>query len=213
MDSNCQLGSRREGAAPGRRISAMMAVLLACAATSAVGCGASSPVSRDRALARRLSNDSTRDEAVAEIAGSGTNRVPLLLSWGRTPPARLDVCGLYVGLAAAFGRMRTKEAIPFLVKNISIRRPCYADFSPWFKAPEAIEATFPAVAALVRIGPEASRAVIRAWQEPMLPWDRLAALFVVSHVQGVPEAQTFLRTALGEASQERAWAEYGLRLP
>lgn len=188
------------------------AILLGCMSAIGVGCVIGNPDTADRDLARLLADASTREAAVAKVAASGTGKVSLLLSWGRRPPAHIDRCGLYIGLAEVFGRLRTAEAIPFLIRNISLRRTCSLDLAPWLKTPQVIEESLPAASALIRIGPDASRALIRASEQPMLAGDRLAAIFVVSRIKGVPEAGGFLSSALGEANQESLRAREGIEL-
>jgi len=173
---------------------------------------ATRPGTVDDELARQLANGATRQEAVAAIEASPGSKVTLLLIWAGKPPARVDEHELYVGLADAFGRLKTKEAIPFLIKNITLARWPYVSLAPWLKTSEVIEETYPAMEALIRIGPDASRAVMRAAQAPMAPGDRRAAIFVVSHIMDVPEARTFLSSALSEADRERYWAEEGLKM-
>ena len=165
-------------------------------------------------LARQLSQSSSRANAVAEIVSRNDGAVPLLLSWTETPPMGIDVYELDVGLADAFAQLKTKEAIPFLIKNLGLNR----DHAPnvWRKAPEVVERILPCAAALVRIGPDAARAVIRAYWEPMPAEDRPAAIFVVTrvlevHAASVPEANAFLQSALGELSIESRLAESGLK--
>ena len=166
----------------------------------------------DQELARLLANNRTRQSAVAKILASANGKGPLLLSWTRKPPAHVDEYELCIGLADAFGSLKTKEAIPFLIKNIGVRRTRYVDLNPWLKAPEVIEEAFPAMAALIQIGPDASKALVRASRKPMVSEDRLAAIFAVSRIKDVPEARAFLTSTLGEANQERHWAEEGLKL-
>lgn len=186
------------------RSSVMIAIVVGCVDASAQDAS-------DQELAQRLANDRTRQSAVAKILASGRRRVPLLLSWARKPPADVDQYQLYIGLADAFGQLQTKEAIPFLIKNISLDRTRPADFAPWLKAPQVIEKTFPAVAALIQIGPEASKALIRAPWERAEAERRLAAIFAVSRIRD-QAARGFLASALGQANMERYWAEEGLKL-
>jgi hypothetical protein len=119
---------------------------------------------------------------------------------------------LYVGLADVFGTLKTAEAIPFLIKNISLDRT--RAVNTWLKTPEIIEERLPAVGALVKIGPEACKALIRATWKPMLHEDRLAAIFAVSRITSqykIPEAREFLSSVLASATLERYTAEEGLR--
>jgi hypothetical protein len=117
----------------------------------------------DRALATALSNDATEESAVASIAASGRAKIRLLLSWATKPPGYVPQCGLFGGLADAFGELKVKEAVPYLVKNIGVYRSCGVSLAPWLKAPSVIQWNLPAVGALVKVGPDASRAVMAAF--------------------------------------------------
>jgi hypothetical protein len=164
----------------------------------------------DRELARQLAKSATRQTAVASIVASGSAKLPLLLSWTRNSPQGVDKAELYLGLAEAFGGLRTKDAIPFLMKNISMQRfPSSPDV--WMKTTDVIEERLPAVSALIQIGPEASRALMQAFPS-MEGADRLAAIVAVSRIKGVPDAQSFLASVSGQANMERVRAEQGLKL-
>ena len=164
----------------------------------------------DLTLARQLATESERQEAVEKIATSEPGRIPLLLSWTRTPPTSVQRTELFIGLANVFGRLRTTQAIPFLVANISLHKEF--EEPPWLKTAKVIQERLPAVGALVEIGPDASRAIIgRSWEHATTE-DRIAAVFVVSQITGVPEARGFLASVLGEANIEKYWAEKGLNL-
>lgn len=178
--------------------------LLLCGPVSAHG-------ATGQRLAQRLANEGTRKDAVEEIAAAGIRKVPALLSWTRTPPKRVSKHELYVGLADVFGRLRTKEAIPFLIVNINLQRS-RLEIPPWLKVASVIEDSLPAVRALIQIGPEASRALINVPPGHAKLEDRLAMIFVVSQIKGVPEAREFLAVMAGEANAERYWAEEGLKL-
>ncbi len=158
-------------------------------------------------LARLLASDTTRQRGVARVVASGNNIIPILLSWTKSPPPQVDQNELYIGLADAFGQLKTKEAIPFLIKNISLQR--WRELNTWLKTAQVIEERLPAVAALVRIGKDASKALISEYQT-LVAEDRLAAIFVVSMIQD-PEARTFLASVMGQANLERYWAEEGLK--
>jgi hypothetical protein len=187
------------------------ATSLACVMILAVSFLARSQETGGSELAQLLADSKTRESTVQMIVGDGTRRIPLLLSWARRPPAGVDSCSLYIGLADVFGRLKTRDSIPFLIKNIgSLRRTCDVDLAPWLKAPETIEEMLPAMGALIQIGPEAARALIRASEGPMRTTDRRAAIFAVAHIKGAPEAYAFLSSVVAEAAQERHWAEEGL---
>lgn len=183
------------------RASVGIAMVMGCVVVSA-------QEASDQELARLLANDSTRQSAVDKIVAAGGAKVPLLMSWTRTSPAQVEERGLYIGLADAFRELKTKEAIPFLIKNISLHR--WHDVNIWLKTGQVIEERLPAVAALVRIGPAAAKALIAGFSKPMVAEDRLAAVFAVSRIAD-PEARAFLSSALGEANVQRYWAEQGLQ--
>jgi len=164
----------------------------------------------DLALANSLANDTTRQAAVASIVASDRSKVPLLLSWARKSPVA-DECGLFSGLADAFGQLKTREAIPFLIEDLSEYRSCGASFAPWLNGPKVIEWNLPAVGALIKIGPEASKALIAAFPKMTKEEDRRAAVFVVSRINGVPEAGAFLQSVLDQANRERYWAEKAVK--
>ena len=79
------------------------------------------------------------------------------------------------------------------------------------KTPEVIESRIPAITALIQIGPAASRALLRMPAQCMTLEDRLAVIFTISKIPGVPEAHDFLLVALGQANAERYWAEERLK--
>lgn len=187
----------------GLRPSVGIAMAIACMIASAQD-------TSDEELARLLADSNTRQSAVAKIVASGGSKVLLLLSWTRKPPVQVDESELYIGLADVFGKLKTKEAIPFLMKNISIQRWPPSP-NTWMKTPQVIEARLPAAAALIQIGPEASKALIHTWEQ-LVGDERLAAIFVVSRIRGVPEARDFLVSVSGAANMERFWAEEGIKL-
>jgi hypothetical protein len=164
----------------------------------------------EMALARRLANEADRKNAISFVAASKTRTVPLLLSLTKMSVPGVDEHDLQVGLADAFGALKIREAIPFLLLNIDLRRWKYVDLKPWIKTAEAIEYQCPAVAALISIGPDSSIAAMRASDQAMTPEDHLAIVFVVSRIRGVPEAKPFLSAIIGHADIERSFAEEGI---
>jgi hypothetical protein len=162
----------------------------------------------DDNLARALSHATSRRDAEARILTAGSAKLPLLLAWTKQPPAGIHDIEFYFGLAEVLGRMKAKEAIPFLVQNIGLNTFPFTD--AWTRSPKTIEERLPAVIALIQIGPDASRAVMAAYPKYTEGMDRLAAIFTVSRIAGVPEARGFLVAVLGQANQERYWADEGL---
>lgn len=196
------------------KISHNIAAAIGLAAVSAGLAAPSEPGPGDLDLARRLSNPNgdVMQTAVSEVVKAGAKKVPLLLSWTRKPPDGIDPYQLNIGLADAFGQLKTEAAVPFLVKVIGINRFYPADINPWIKVPLVVENTYPAATALIRIGPAGAQAAIRASDGPMTADERLLAIFVVARVGAVvPRAREFLSVARGEAFQERYWAEEGLK--
>lgn len=169
----------------------------------------------DQELVRALIDDNTRPSAVTKVVASGSAKISLLLKWTRTPPQlnEYDQYKLNISLAEIFGRLKTKEAIPFLIKNISLER--WPRPNIWMKTPEVVEGHLPAVAALIQIGPEALEALIHDPWGHKPPDDRLPTIFVVSRIGATltdnNEVRGFLVSVLGSANEERNWAEWGLK--
>jgi HEAT repeat protein len=145
----------------------------------------------DNDLSVRLASERTRTRAIEEILKNERTLTPVLLSWTENLPNHADPDGLMIGLIDAFAKLKTREAIPFLIKCISVKRTGPVDLAPWLKVPEVIVWTFPAIDALIQMGPPAARELIRRAREPMTPEERLAAIFVVAHISGVPEADAY----------------------
>lgn len=200
------------------RLCARKVIVMLVACTGLAGMAASATAwGQDksyRELAQLLANDGTRQSAIAQIKALGNDVLPVLLAWAQNPPSQLDEDGLYIGLADAFGELRAAQAILFLRKNITLRRTRSVDLSPWLKPPEVIETTFPAIAALIKIGPEAAKDLVIAARGPLTMEDRLAFIFIIARISrtaDVPEARGFLVLALSEANQEQYWAQEGLK--
>jgi hypothetical protein len=158
-------------------------------------------------LAKSLAHEPARKSAVAEIASSAERMLPVLLRWTVQPPAGVSRSDLNIGLADAFAQLRAREAIPFLIRNLAMRRWPFM-VENWLKTEEAMEERLPAVGALVQIGPEASRELIKRY--PLLDPDlRLLALFAISQIAD-SSARSFLLTAQGYANVELRFAQAGL---
>src|ERR1700682_1537180 len=179
------------------------------AAAAACRMLASAQDANDENLARLLANKDTRRGTVIAILMSTSSRVPLLLSWTQNLPARVDRQELYIGLADAFGQLRTKEAIPFLIKYIDMERSMPRP-NIWLKNEVAIAKELPAVGALIRICPPASKPLIETPLAQLPPGDRLATIFAVARI-GDPGARDFLSSALGGPRYERYYAEEYLK--
>jgi hypothetical protein len=112
-------------------------------------------------------------------------------------------------MAEAFGQLRTTAAIPFLIENISI--DSFPVTNVWARGDDQIRRRLVAANALILIGPESSRALMRGWHSPMPGQDRIAAVFVISKIKGVPEARAFLSAVKWEAGIQLRYAEQGLK--
>lgn len=178
-----------------------------------VGCRrVSSPPIRDNDLALLLAAEGTRPGAIAQIVASTATTIPLLLSWTEKPPAGLGPLEQYqlnIGMAEVFGQLRTREAVPFLLRNLTLNK--FPVTNVWTRASDVILERLPCVAALIRIGPEGARAVMEEYRKGRLDVNgRLAAVFIVSRTPSIPEAREFLFAALGEANMLRVRAEEGI---
>src|SRR5438128_10819243 len=96
---------------------------------------------RELELARLLANERTHERAMSEILKDEKAKTDLLLSWAEKPPPNVDQSALTIGLIDAFAKLRTKEAIPFLIKCLSISRIAPVYNNPWMKTPEVIQCT------------------------------------------------------------------------
>jgi hypothetical protein len=159
--------------------------------------------SSDQVLADLLASEQTRNQAVDAIAASKESKLPLLLSWTRNPPSGVDSYELKIGMADAFGRLKAKEAIPFLIENIGLMRWWNHRHGPG-------EDNMAAAAALIRIGSDASKAIREIDWDKRKPRDRLAAIFAVSRMID-PEARHFLVEMAEMATWEKDSAQEGIK--
>lgn len=180
------------------------------------GLAISAQDARDMELAHQLASENTQRAAAEAIAALGQAKVPLLLVWVQKPPFPLDEVQSMIfraGLADAFGALKAKDAVPFLIENIEMRRSPFT-LSPW-KTPDTIVERLPAVAALMKIGPDALKTILDAPFHPMEPDQRLARVFVVSRIaatiQDKSKAIAYLRSASGEGHQQACWADEALQ--
>ena len=161
---------------------------------------------QERELARQLGAG-----AIAKLAASRAVDVALLLRWMENPPPGVDPHELAVGLSDALGSLRVRRAIPALIRFIGLKRYVFDSLNIWLKTTEVVEERLPCVAALIQIGPEASNAVMDAW-DGLSYNDRLPAIVVISRVKGVPRARAFLQSVSSQANVERVWAEEGMKM-
>jgi hypothetical protein len=190
--------------------STLLAVIVSCAP----GFG-QDPDALD--LARLLAHPDTQQAAIRRAISSG-DKLQVLLSLAKAPPAQLDDLELTVlndGLADIFGILKAEDAIPFLVRNMGNQRFPPVGGVIWSKPLDLIKERLPALAALINIGPAAANAIMRASPWDMGPEQRLAAIIGVSEIayqmKDPHEERTFLRGMLAQANQERIWAQEGLK--
>ena len=176
-----------------------------------VSCNGLRPDFSDQAVARRLASSTERMAAVREVAGAGgAQLLPRLIAWTTSPPADIDRTELNIGLADAFGEVKAVGAIPFLIRNLAITRYRAFPLDPWVRKAPVIEAAYPAVGALVKIGASSSEPLMRAARGRLTPDERLCALFALAQIND-PSAQEFLNGALGKAGLEQYWLNDALR--
>jgi hypothetical protein len=162
-------------------------------------------------LARDLSVIDTRPRAIQKVLSSRAESLPMLLIWTEAPPDGVDRLELFIGMAEAFGKLGAIEAIPFLIKHICLQSsPGSVDI--WTKDPSTIQSRLPSVAALIKIGPDSSRALIQDWTNIERDDDNLlAAMFVISRIPGVPDAEAVLDGEMGRAKVMLFRAEESLK--
>lgn len=112
-------------------------------------------------------------------------------------------------MAEIFGRLRTKEAIPFLVENISMG-PGPVRLGDW-----PLTTSSPAIHALIEIGPDATPSLLQALAKwPRAPdessLNRLGALIALAYLDD-PRAKPALERAAKETGLEGQVAREGLR--
>jgi hypothetical protein len=159
-------------------------------------------------VAQGLADENRREGTIRSIMVVKSQILPLLLRWTTAPPGDVDETSLRIGLCDAFGELRANEAIPFLVTSIGLSRRNRVD--RWVKLPQAVLEDLPAVAALVRIGPDSVSPIIDATRGSMTFHERLAAIFALSQIKG-PLASQFLVVARNQAALEGYWADQGVK--
>ncbi len=161
----------------------------------------------DVELALLLSKDATRKEGVSRAVSTREHSVPVLLQWTKDPPAIVDKHELFIGMADVFGELKVKEAIPFLVQNILMQR--WMEANIWMKTDKVLQERLPAAGALVRIGPDATFAILERYSEFGAD-ERAAAIFTIAQIED-PRAREFLMEVTRQAALERYWSEQGLK--
>jgi hypothetical protein len=163
-----------------------------------------------KALAGLVAGDDTREQVVSFVSESRRERIALLMELTTASFPGVDDHSLQVGLADLFGELKVDESIPFLVSHLILRRSEGADFAPWTKVDAVVLRSFPCVQALVSIGANASKALIKEYAGRNASENRLAAIFSVAHIPGVPEAAGFLEGVSSPTFLERDYINKGL---
>ena len=159
-----------------------------------------------------VAGEDTRQQAVSFVSASRRGRIPLLMQLTTESFPNVDDHSLQVGLADVFGEVKADESIPFLLRHLILRRSEGADFAPWTKIDPVVLRSFPCIRALVSIGARASKALIKEFAGGNDSEGRLAAIFVVAHIPGVPEASGFLKGVSNPTVLERYYIDRGLDL-
>ena len=184
-----------------------IATILACRVFGA-------PAIKDSDLAQMLANSETRQRAIGLVMAAPAAKLPVLIAWTQKPPAGVDEFNLRVGLMDALGELKSKQAIPFLVRNLSRQRAFVGAADIFMKTEESVESRIPAIAALIKIGPDSLPALYNNYSTASLE-DKLATIIVVSRIAATMKDPSgprgFLITVLGEANMLRDWAEEGSR--
>lgn len=161
-------------------------------------------------LAIRLADPELRQLAVRSITYSGGRDLALLLSWGENPPPRVDSLQLRLGLMEAFRKLRAKEAIPFLIRYMTLDIRGISG-NVWTKADGVVETRLPAIDALIAIGPDASKAVIAALSDKTPPEVYVESLFIICKIAD-PAARDFLLSVHPKNPTEAYYVRNGLEL-
>jgi HEAT repeat protein len=161
-------------------------------------------------IARGLSA-STQDREIT-LKRLDASVVPMLLLWTKRPPEVPFQRELPAGMAEAFARFPTKEAIPFLIEHIDVDSTFGIWLAPWAKTPSVVIDTFPAVKALLRIGSQSRRPLIDILKAGGLGTGdgRLAAIFTIGRLGKSKEGIECLRSLKSQSKLEEFWRQYGL---
>ena len=144
-------------------------------------------------LLKLLSNPETSRQGVDLIKSSGSKYVPLLLKWTKNPPKDdIALMGIHrVGLADAFGELKVKEAIPFLLENIDMNREVLHSVA--MGAEERYQADIknkPAMTALIKIAE--LEPLQYAYRQNRLTWrEREEVLIVICEIAET-KSETYL---------------------
>lgn len=161
-------------------------------------------------LARRLADSAARGEAVRWVVELGRDKVPTLLEWTRRAPVSVNKYQLFLGMADVFAELKTREAVPFLIKNIGLDRFTPFEGPVWLKAPQVIEERRPAAAALIQIGPDAAPAIMTAFWITADSEDRALMVFVIGRIalaaKDTEDLRVFLLNVIDDADLQRRLA-------
>ena len=158
-------------------------------------------------LARSLADEHKRAATIQRLAASGgSEEIKMLLKWTEKPPQGVSARDLYFGMIEAFGRLRTRQAIPFLIRHINLRHLQTGNL--WMRTDDVVIEWSPAIQALLAIGPEAIPALSKAYSTAE-PNDRLAIVLTLAHTHDAAAKPT-LQSILGIAERESTLARDGL---
>lgn len=149
---------------------------------------------------------------VAFVSGSRRERIPLVMELTTESFPSVDDHRLQVGLADIFGELKVEESVPFLANHLILRRYPGADFAPWSKRDPVVLQTFRPFRPSFRSGRTHLKALIKEYAGAKQSEKRLAAIFVVAHIPGVPEAVEFLKSVSEPTGLEREYINTGLEL-
>ena len=138
-------------------------------------------------LFRLLCDPDTSQQGVQIIKSDRAKYVPLLLKWTKDPP-KIDeaLMGVHrVGMADAFGELKVKESIPFLLQYIYLNReiPHNSTLGTEVRYQEDLN-NKPAMTALIKIGEIDS--LVKYYYFEKLTWSDREDLFrVICKMAGV----------------------------
>ena len=177
-------------------------------------------------LAKALcsSKPGERRATIEAVVASTGPALPWLLAWAKCPldsawvkckdgpplVYRVDPWSLFWPMAEIFGRLRVKEAIPYLIENIWIGN------GPIRKDDPELHTQSPAIHALLQIGPDATPALLQALRKwpsrsnaPPYRQNHLGILIALAYMDD-PRARTALEQAAKEPGFEGKVAQEGL---
>jgi hypothetical protein len=169
-------------------------------------------------IVRQFESAELRESFLARLSPQDKSTERLLLAmleaYRSQLETRFEFHGVRVGLADAFGVMGSEEAIPWLIANITLWRygGFMQDMNRWNHASDSLEKAFPAVRALVRIGPAAVDALRVAYQTKLDRETQLAIVFALSRMKD-PTAKEVLKYVQYDINQLQHFVKEGLAAP